>query len=623
MRSRFLERVGALALCLTLFGCNSSTPVSPDSGPGGDDQMVPDASCSLSLAAVTGTTVNLPVGQKADLAVRLSNCRGDTPSGQTATFVIKGTANGSTLSASSAQTDAGGVAKIQITGGQTAATFQVEATVDGATPTVVFQINVTAKPLGNIDVTIAYAVPPGMYAKQFTAFQANLYSNQACANFDPFNLPAAQQQSAVVTSLADTMHLTNLVEDAFTVVLTGKSSADILAWGCSAGVSVTGGQTKSITVTLTDLPVVYSGAYDLNNQFDLTGAMPPSVASVISILSEIGDDHDLYNYNNANGTSQYGLDPAAFLLDFVYRQFCHWECKSGEDFDTCSQINHPQGDISALYMHDFASWNDKPLFWGLCGALQLPVGTINDEVFTWVNQQLQTQINNAVPKQVAALIQLISDVASVFKKMSIQSTLTLGGASHTSPGYTHELKTLTLTVHDLNGIQLTKVVKLSDAGLTNLSYTGTATNQDDVLQIPKHTFQLSFGKLLLYLWNNVVLSTLGYTSTANMFAAFLDCTAVGNWLYQQIGSTLPIFPASTYKGFCDLGLQVAGAFVDNAIQTSTSTTATMEIQGSCSAGTPLGAGRLALKLVNGTWTGTLKEGTWSKPITGTFTGQHQ
>jgi len=109
-------------------------------------------------------------------------------------------------------------------------------------------------------------------------------------------------------------------------------------------------------------------------------------------------------------------------------------------------------------------------------------------------------------------------------------------STHTSPGFTHELQTLTLTVHDLNGTALTKVVKLVDAGLTNLTYTGTATNQDDVLQIPKHSFQLSFGKLLQYLWTNVVLATLGYTSTGNMFATWVDCTSVGNWLYQQIGA---------------------------------------------------------------------------------------
>ena len=112
-----------------------------------------------------------------------------------------------------------------------------------------------------------------------------------------------------------------------------------------------------------------------------------------------------------------------------------------------------------------------------------------------------------------------------------------------------------------------------------------------------------------------------------MFGTWVDCTAVGNWLYQQISSAiapvpLPI-PATTFKGFCDAGMLAAGAYVDNLILGSTSAKTQIEIQGSCGAGTPLGAGRLALKLVNGAWTGTITEDTFTAPLTGTFTGQRQ
>jgi len=622
MRVRFLGVLGAFALAAALGACDSTPPVTPPPGDAGvADQPRTEPSCALALTAVTPQTQNVQVGNTADLAVRVTNCRGEAPDPVLVSFTISGDAQGSTLSVASASSDDGGVARTAITAGQQAASFEVQAS-QGALAPVVFQVNVTVKPLGGIAVQLSYAG-----SKTFSGFQALLFANQVCTGFDPFNLPASLQQSTTVASLSDQPQLTNLLEASYAVVVTARKGTELTGWGCTSGVSVVAGKTTNAPVTIVDLPVYYTGVYLLDNQFDLTGALPPSVATTVKLFNEAADDHDLTNEGNGHGNSQYGLDPGAFLLDFVYRQFCRWECTGGQDFDSCSELNHPQGDLSALYLKTFMSWSGaQPTVVGVCGALDFPLGP-GSYVYTWVNDKVQTQITTLVPTAAQNLLQMVGDISSAFTNMKVKSRLTLTNVGgHGAPGnFTHVLETMTLTVHDLAGTPMVKQVTLADAGLTNLSYSGSTVTKDDALQIPKHGFQLSFGKLLQYLYLNVILPTLGYTSTSQMFASWVDCSAVGNWLYQQIGAAtgLSLLPASAYKGFCDLGLQAAGAFLENAIVSSTSAKTQLELEGSCEAGTPLGPGRVALTLVKGVWSGTITEGTFTAPLSGIFAGVRQ
>jgi hypothetical protein len=306
MRLQFLGVSATLALAIALSACDSPPPVTPPPGDGGvADQPRTEPSCALALTAVTPQTQNVQVGNKADLAVRVTNCRGEAPDPVQVSFVISGNAQGSALSAASVTSDEGGVARTTLTAGQQAASFEVQAT-QGALAPVVFQVNVTVLPLGGIAVQMSYAG-----TKTFSGFEAQLFTNQACTGFDPFNLPAALQQAPTVASLSDQPQLTNLVAGNYAVVVVARKGADIIGWGCSSDIGVVAGKTTTAPVTIVDLPVYYTGVYLLDNQFDLTGALPPSVANTVKLFNEATDDHDLTNEQNAHGNNQFGLDPGA------------------------------------------------------------------------------------------------------------------------------------------------------------------------------------------------------------------------------------------------------------------------------------------------------------------------
>jgi hypothetical protein len=455
--------------------------------------------------------------------------------------------------------------------------------------------------------------------KTFTEFEAILYPNTACNILNPFSLPSGLKQ-ATVSTIAAQPQFASLAVGSYSVAVIAKVGAELAGFGCVGNLTVSAGKNTDAPVAIADIPVRYSGVYLLDNQFNLTGALPPSVSGPVTLLTEVDDDHDLNNENNSHGNGQYGLDPAAFLLDFIFRELCRWECGSGQDFGSCSQSNHPKGDLSALYLHNFQSWSPaKPYFFGLCGGLDLPLAN-NTFVHYWLQEQVQSAVTAIVPGVVLNFAQIVSDLSAVFTNMRIKSQLTLVDVGpHTTGTFQHVLLTLTVPLHDLSGKATQVEVKLTDVGLTNLSYSGGATTQNDKLQIPTHAFQLPFGKILQYIYLKLVLPALGYTSTGQMFQTWVDCTQVGTWINQQI----PILPASQYAAFCTAGLQAAGAWIENQIQNVTSAKTVFEIQGSCEAGAPLGPERLAQTLVNGVWTGKITEGAFTGPLTGTFTGTRQ
>jgi len=606
-------------LALSPLGCDdNTTPFYQDGSVGKNEGGTqPDQGCPLTLAAASAQSVNLDAGLSAELAVRLTDCT-STPQSAQILWQVSGDGGGSTLAASSTATDASGFAKVKLTAGIKSATFKVLATYQSLDP-VEFNVNVTLKPLGTIVVQMSYSG-----TRPLTEFTAFLLPNQACASLDPFALPSALKQAPPVPLVTAQPQFLEVPIGSYVVAVVAKEpgGTEASAFGCVGEVAVQAGQTSTAQVTILDLPVIFNGTYRLDNYYELTGALPPSFANTVKILYELYDDHELYNENNTKGNSQYGLDPAAFLLDFVYRQFCRWECASGQDFSSCSQTNHAQGDIRALYLQVFQTWGPcEPYFPTLCGALDLPIGGTS-YVYTWLNQQVQTQIENLVPKIIQNLGQLFSDLSSAFTNLHIKSKMTTVDVGlHNTPGtFEHILETMVITVHDLNGVASTKEFKLSDAGVSNLSYTGLATTQNDNIQIPTHSFQLEFGKLAVYIYKNLLLKALGYTSTGQMFQSWVHCTNVGTWINQQIG----LLPASTATQFCNLGLQAAGDWVEAEIQKSISTGTKFELTtGTCEAGSPLGAKRLALTLVNGKWTGVITDGPFTGPFTGTFTGQRQ
>jgi hypothetical protein len=610
--SRFLLVAGTLvAIAMLAAACGGH---SANVGDGGLQHDGAPPNCTQpGLYLVSPQAVTLSAAAQTELKVRYA-CDSQPYSGMLVDFAITGDGKGSALSSASSQTDTAGEAAVMLTAGTQSATFEVTASAAGASA-LTFSVTVNTANVGTISVTMHYSG-----AVVFTEYKAYLFQNKQCTAIDAFLISGALQEAAAVAVIsAKPQFISVPAGTGYTAAVVAKKGAEILGFGCTPSINVTAGAKTDTDVTIEDIPVSYNGIYDLDNHFNLNDLLPPSVGNIVDIFDEMTDDHDV-NGSAANG---YGVDPAAFLLDFVYRQICHWECNSGEDFTTCAQKNHGWGDLSLIYIQDFKTWDgNKPRFTGGCGILDESWG-VNQAI----QNQLQTLITNYIPDVVLKILDMIGDLARAINHMHIKSVLTLNDIRPGRQGnFSHVLETMLFDLHDLDGVVHNIEIDLAQAGIGNLNYSANTTVTNDKLQIPQHTFQLKFGKLVQYIYLNALLPLLGYTSTADMFQDWVDCTSVGTWLHDALLNNLGVtIDATTLAGYCTTGLTAGGNWVDASIANWITASTDFTLTG-VAAPAAIGAGRVATQLdgepptAEEGWDGHWVEGAANADFTGTFTG---
>ncbi|MBI5480639.1 MAG: hypothetical protein HY906_17410 [Deltaproteobacteria bacterium] len=629
--SRFLFVAGTLVvLALLVAACGGSHGA--NTGDGG--QHDGPANCTQpDLSIIPPQSYTLSAQATAELKVRYA-CNSQPYSGMLVSYEIVGDGKGSALSAASVQTDADGVATATLTAGTQSATFEVRASAAGASP-LTFSITVNTANVGTIVVTMHYS---GTVV--FTEYKAYLFQNKQCTAIDAFSITGALQEAAPVAVISAKPQFINVpVGSNYTVAITAKKGADILGFGCTPSINVAAAAKTDVDVTIEDIPVSFNGTYDLDNHFDLTGLLPPSVGNIIHIFDEMSDDHAI---NGNVALDQWGEDPAAFLLDFIYKQFCRWECTNANpSWSNCTPGTHAMGDLKETYrgmrgVTPFYQWDgDQPAVNSLCGILDEHWG---------LTQIVQGQVQAIIPDALINITDTIGDLARAIDKMHISSVLTLNDIRPGRQGnFSHELVTMFVNLHDLSGTLHTVQVDLASAGLTNLSYSGNTTVTNDKLQIPSHTFQLKFGKLVQYIYLNFLIPLLApncgapNNTTACLLQQFINCTTVGGWLYDQcvtvmydwlgLSNTCPV-SATTLAGYCTTGLGFAGAYIDNSMASWIGGDTDFTLQGACSASS-VDTHRVATAL-DGTpptadeaWAGHWVEGTANANFTGYFTGVRQ
>jgi hypothetical protein len=609
--SRFILVAGALALGLVMGACGGGTGA--NTGDGGQHDGAPPNCTQPSLFLVSPQAVTLSAQAQTELKVRYS-CDSQPYSGMLVDFAIVGDGKGSALSSASSQTDAAGEAAVTLTAGTQSATFEVRASAAGAAA-LTFSITINTANVGTISVTMHYTG-----ATVFTEFKAYLFQNKQCTAIDAFAITGALQEAAAVAVIsAKPQFISVPAGTGYTVAVTAKKGADILGFGCTPSINVTAGAKTDTDVTIEDIPISYNGVYDLDNHFDMTGLLPPSVGNIIHIFDELSDDHEKSGAPCVPPHC-YGEDPFAFILDFVYRQICKWECTNANpDYANCTPGTHPYGDLEKLYTQNFQTWDGaQPLndTWGLCGGLEIAHPFIQDQLWTWA-QGAPTWLNI-----VLRIIDIAGDLARAIDQMHITSKLTLNDIRPGRQGnFSHVLETMIVDLHHLDGTLHSYPVDLVAAGIGTLSYSGNTTVTNDKLQIPSHTFTLKFGKLVQYIYINYALPALGYSSTVDLLQDLVNCASVGDWLADKIG----IFSDTEYENYCNLGLTAAGTWIENSIPNWITADTDFTLQG-VAAAAEVDSRRVATKL-DGTpptteegWAGHWVEGSANANFTGTFTG---
>jgi hypothetical protein len=562
---------------------------------------------SSRLEIVGPSTFSLERRAPADLVVRYSFDDGTAISGAPIVFAFQGDSADAGLSAGSVETGDDGTARVRLRGSTTDATFSVKATAPSRADAT-FMVAVSADPAGSIAIELRYAG-----TQTFDDFVPYLYRGISCDAIDPDALPMALREGAPASRLTDRMGFVGVPEATdYVVAVIARIAGQPAAFGCNVGIEVRPVAETRVVVDLLDHEAAarFAGTYDLSNTFDFSGALPGSVATALEILGELTDDQSI---DGNVATEDFGQDPGAFVTDMVMRQTCAWECTSGEDYSSCSEIDHELGDLRDLYLEDFTRWSGaQSRFFGGCGAWEV-VGRTAQNL---VNQQ----IDRYVPEIVLRFLDSTGDLSRAITNARIQSELILtepdaGGMSM----FAHRLVTMEVSLRDLGGREHFYTFDLEDVGVGTLMTADRATIHGRSLVLPAHSFELHFGELVQYIYLNGILPLFGFTSTADMFRDWIDCPAIASRLYMETRDTIPGISVTDYTNACNRGIDAVGTFVDDHIDGLVDSAAVFTLSGEAQGGdlTPDG---LAQTLESGVWTGSWDEMGTRATISGTFLG---
>jgi hypothetical protein len=231
------------------------------------------------LIAVGDDEPTVPIGGTVNLGVMLFDQNGDGVEGERITFQILDDDGTATLSAARTQTGDDGYAQVSFQGGGAPGIYAIEASHPD-TRTVRFDVQVAQLPTGSLDIGMEYVGPVAL--GRFDVFIVD--DPFFCE--DPYYLTAPQDvvYSESVEGLGSRVMLENqFAGRRVSVLVRGRtaSNAILAAGGCEGDIAIPNGTTKRVTVSLFPLPLNPAGTYDLLNNFDLTGAIPGTLGDVV------------------------------------------------------------------------------------------------------------------------------------------------------------------------------------------------------------------------------------------------------------------------------------------------------------------------------------------------------
>jgi len=254
-----------------------------EDAPGRADPVLPtcEGNClKLEVVGVPTGTVRVTYGGSIDLKVKYIGEDGSTPlSGFQVNFAPSGDPAGSMLSATSAETDAEGIATMTVLAGQAEADFDVEASALKAEPVRV-HVSVRSKDGGDLEVRLAYQGTRNLGSVRVFAMDLAATALD-CATVDPA-APGTAVGFKDLDSLTTARFSLNTGQQVGVVAVAQGSGAAIPAWGCDAGPHVIpGGSAVTVDVELKDVVPTYGGDYTVVSNFNLVEALPEGLQTYI------------------------------------------------------------------------------------------------------------------------------------------------------------------------------------------------------------------------------------------------------------------------------------------------------------------------------------------------------
>lgn len=449
--------------------------------------------------------------------------------------------------------------------------YKLRVSCEGAEP-VTLDIVVSDLAKGSIKVKMLYdnQVPLG----QVTVRLMN--APFTCASFKPVSPPDVFLASKGAV-LSDTPQFDDLPADKkYGVYILGKGLDNHLtAAGCADAVLVVDKQTTEVTVTLTTLPLMATGAYDMVNHFDFTGAIPGNLGKILDTAVQIF------------------YDPGAFIVEQIKNLVK--QLLPSIIVDT----------VFGLFEKQLSSVVTKWLLESSPPWLQ--------SFFTMGQDVLQV-VKNLEMIGVLKIYKISNDY---FVKGEIDFTgVNLYwklGCDKKDPNYA-----------SCGKFELLAGNASSDPNFPLDLLAGTFTgsiSQQTKLTIDSSTIKLNYGKLILFVLTNIILKKLtGETTFIGAMQKLINCAGIAKGIGGSILGKLGL-SESTVKGVCDstvslivlpLEQMLGGLALDSKL--SLSGVCWME---------DLDDDMKVDKLNEGAWVGTIVADTPGKPFKGDFTAVRQ
>ncbi|MEC9072118.1 MAG: hypothetical protein VX938_07055, partial [Myxococcota bacterium] len=259
-------------------------------------------------------TVKLQGGGTANLGVRLLNATGQPISSAGLSYVLTGTPGVVQLSSISTYTDLLGQAAVSASaiGGQGAVTVTVSVPGSPMIDPISFNVSVEVPDVPLLQVSYQYAG-----STPNPTFDVEVYgptNAPTCAQVHPDSALPGLNPAAVAGPLAagnvaifDTLpSAANGAQASWTIQVLSPTGGPYNARGCITGIMTTEGETRDVTVQVGDMPLRYSGIYELTTTMDLmsglSGSGAGAITNLIDLFSEPGKVVVLLACGSAGGT---------------------------------------------------------------------------------------------------------------------------------------------------------------------------------------------------------------------------------------------------------------------------------------------------------------------------------
>ncbi len=517
--------------------------------------VVATAGCSSNAAEPTGPFTIAPVvgtillsPGSAGLATFLVTRDGQPAPGQTIAFTIVASstgAQGATLGASSAASDATGRATVSVQAGL-AADFRVEAQLG----TVQAGLTVIVHGGASGSVLVSPFFPASSRsAASATTFEVRFYDGTFCANLDFDQLPEPARAPVTLSMLGETARF-DFVSSGVVSAAAGEAfdaEGTLVATGCVdvLGSSLLSNGAVEVALPLNDAVPDPVGTFTVTSTFSFS----PPLAAAAALAAPWA------------GLSDCPLDPAQLWLDCTVDALS----PSSPD-DPLDCIPSPTPGAEGALGDAIMAARGTMLVDG-SGAATTCRGPRDAGAAVSLDAVAMGLFGSPIPAPVVALPAIAADAATILNEVRLVSTLTVApGASAGSYALTH---TLTNALFGTDG-QVS--IALASLGLPTLQAFPAGSTDDGLLVIGPHGFTLRLGTMARAAFGPLALAPRGLPGSVSAFVPALfalahspdgsvaGCTALDGAICPLVSQAAGCLMTACTAGLGALANQLTAAF---------------------------------------------------------------